>query len=72
MTRLNLSQPETVANDGRSFHALFLVNGNLDIEGNGTAVRVGLGTSVLLPAAVQKYVIKPLDGHATMIRAGLV
>ena len=72
VTRLDLTKQETITNDGRSFHALFTVSGEIDVEGNGIRERLGPGTSCLLPAALNSYTITPVQGSAAVIRTSLV
>lgn len=72
ITRFELLEPETTCNDGSSFHILFTVTGNTDIEGNGFIEKLSPGTSCLLPAALDRYTLTPTDGNTTIIRISLV
>lgn len=72
VTRIKLSSPEIRSNDGRSFHILFTVAGRIEIEGNGVVERTGPGTSCLLPAALTRYRLRPLNGSAMVIGVSLV
>jgi mannose-6-phosphate isomerase len=72
VSRVEISNPEVVANDGKSFHALFVVGGKARIEGNGVAETIGPGTSCLLPAALKQYTLTPAEGHTTLIQTSLV
>ena len=72
VSRLDLSRPEIVTNDGASFHALFVASGRVNIEGNGATERLDSGTSCLLPAVMSAYNLAPVEGSASIIRTGLV
>lgn len=72
MSRLDLFKPESVTNDGRSFHALFVGTGKIEIEGNGLVEKIGPGTSCLLPSALKNYTVKPLAGNASVLLTSLV
>ncbi len=57
--QLRLGEPLPCANDGRSFHALFLQAGRLAVEGNGECLAMEPGMSALLPAALHAYTLLP-------------
>lgn len=65
--RLDLSQRETIVNDGRVFHILFTVSGRVRLEGNGIIESIGPGTSCLMPAGLNSYTITPTNDSATLI-----
>lgn len=46
-------------NDGAGFHALFTVRGDLAIESGGDTTAVDAGVTVLMPAAMGHYVLRP-------------
>jgi len=72
VSRWDLSEPQAVANDGRSFHALFVAAGTVDVEGNGLAETIDPGTSCLLPAALKQYTLTPVNGESTLVHISLV
>jgi len=57
--RLELTGPLRAANDGESFHALFLVSGSANVEGGGVIVPLVPGTTCLLPAGLSSYTLEP-------------
>jgi len=72
ITRLELSEPEAICNDGSSFHILFTVTGNADIEGNGFTEKLRSGTSCLAPAALDCYTLTPTKTNTAVLRISLV
>lgn len=60
--RLELAGPLHVANDGESFHALFLARGAASVEGGGLVVPLAAGTSCLIPAELSGYTLAPEGG----------
>jgi mannose-6-phosphate isomerase len=72
ISRADLSKPAAMTNDGRSFHALFIVEGRIQVEGNGVAETLGPGTSCLLPAGLKRYTLTPVGGPAAVISTSLV
>jgi len=72
ITRLDLSQPEIINNDGGSFHTLFTVTGKVDIKADSFTQSTGPGTSCLLPAILERYTLMPTGGTARVIRISLV
>jgi len=69
--KLELGAGLRVANDGRSFHALFAVDGRVGIEASGVQVEAGPGTSCLMPACAREYVLSPIGGSAKILRISL-
>jgi len=47
------------ANDGKSFHLLFLESGHLELKTGGSAQALKPGTTVLIPAAIGSYELEP-------------
>jgi len=70
--RIDLVGPESVSNDGRSFHALFAATGAMTVTGAGADLNVRTGDSCLVPAALADYGLTPAHGGATVIRVSLV
>lgn len=68
---LALVEPFAAANDGRSFHALFVANGAAIIRAGRCSVTVKCGTSCLIPASIGKYTISPLSATARVLRITL-
>ena len=71
LVRIDLKKKLVVKKDGCSFHALFVVVGQMKVEGNGVAEDISAGTSCLLPAALESYTLTPLSGTATVLRTTL-
>lgn len=69
--RLNLAAPQTVANDGRSFHMLFVAEGTLIMSCEGGTETIGAGSTCLLPAAASVYTLTP-DGPCEILRVSVV
>lgn len=69
--RLDLSQSLAAANDSRSFHAFFVVDGKVRISAGHGRVTAKAGVSCLIPAAVDKYSLSPVGGNARVIRISL-
>jgi mannose-6-phosphate isomerase len=61
--RLVVKEDWPCALDGRTFHALFVAGGAVNLGGPGEALRLAAGTSCLVPAAVPEYALEP-DGTA--------
>ncbi len=57
---------ERVAVDGTSFHAIFTVDGIIELTAGDKSVRLVKGMSALIPADAQKYTVTP-EGHAKML-----
>jgi mannose-6-phosphate isomerase len=71
MLRIEQRHPQTVVNNGRSFHAVFVAEGAVGIAGGGMRASLGPGTSCLLPAALERYALEPRGGPATLLRISL-
>jgi hypothetical protein len=65
--RLDLRAPEALPCDGRSFHILFTGHSRLGIEGGGLAQELAPGVSCLVPAALQRLVLQPASGAASVV-----
>jgi len=72
VVRLDISEPEPVENDGRSFHALFTARGNVMVKTPQAEVETAPGTSCLLPAALHNYTLDPNSNPASVMRISLV
>ena len=51
--------------DGKTFHALFVAEGKMQISWEGGSETARAGESVLIPAALPAY---SLNGNATVLR----
>lgn len=69
--RLDLSGSFQAKNDGSSFHAFFVAAGAVDIRAGHCGVPACAGVSCLMPAAVKKYTLTPIDGKARVLRISL-
>jgi mannose-6-phosphate isomerase len=65
--RVDLSEPEELIHDRRSFQALFVAKGKVLIGGNGIMASAEAGTSCLIPAAVGQYTLTPIGGSAASV-----
>jgi len=67
VVRVDLSGPETLGSDGRSFSALFVMSGDVEIGCDGSSVQAAAGTSCLVPAAIPAFTLTPGDAGARVI-----
>ncbi|MEA2069612.1 MAG: type I phosphomannose isomerase catalytic subunit, partial [Verrucomicrobiota bacterium] len=65
LEKLVFSAPLEVPMSGKTFHALFVAEGEATIEWSGGCLSAPVGTSVLVPAALPAYT---LSGNATVLR----
>jgi mannose-6-phosphate isomerase len=65
LERLVFSMPIEVPMSGKSFHALFVSEGEAHVSWDGGHMLAGAGSSVLIPAALPAYT---LEGRATVLR----
>ncbi len=68
LEKLIFSAPLKVPMDGKSFHALFVSEGEAVIEWSGAREIVKAGESILIPAALPAYT---LVGKATVLRTSI-
>jgi mannose-6-phosphate isomerase len=66
--RLGLIDRMNAANEGSSFHGLFVASGNAVVSAGGEEVSIAAGTSCLVPAMVADYSLDPVGGAAQVIR----
>ena len=69
LEKLTFSAPLKVPMSGKTFHALFVSEGEASIEWEGGSLSTPAGTSVLVPAALPAYT---LDGNATVLRTTIL
>lgn len=67
VTRLELTESEPMENDGSGFRALFVAAGQVDIKAGKTTEQMTAGTSCLIPAALNRYTLYPVNGKAQII-----
>jgi mannose-6-phosphate isomerase len=60
--RLALGEAAREEHDGRSFHALFVERGRIDVLGGGETLTLEPGESGLIPAGLSEYCLQPLAG----------
>ena len=65
LEKLTFTPSVEVPLDGKTFHALFVEEGNTQIHWDGGSETAMAGESVLIPAALPSYT---LDGNATVLR----
>ncbi len=65
LERLLFSQPLEVPMSGKTFHALFVAEGEAEIEWDGGNDTAKAGESILIPSALSAYT---LSGNATVLR----
>jgi len=65
LEKLTFTAPLEVPMSGKTFHALFIAEGEAVIEWEGGSLSAPAGTSVLVPAALPAYT---LAGNATVLR----
>jgi mannose-6-phosphate isomerase len=65
LEKLTFSKPLDVVLNGKTFHALFIAEGEATIAWDGGIETAKAGESVLIPAALPAYT---LDGNATVLR----
>lgn len=68
LERLGLSAPFFVHHDGGSFHALFSGDAEIAVLSGVGSVTVPRGRTCLIPAALDRYTIRPSDRHADVLR----
>lgn len=68
LEELTLREPLPVRHDGSSFHALFVVRGDLRIRGAGFEKIIPAGGTTLLPAILKDYELAPAGGEASVMR----
>jgi len=68
LEKLIYSAPQTFSLTGKTFHALFVSEGQAFIEWNEEKLQLPAGTSVLIPAAMPTYT---LSGNATILRTSI-
>lgn len=71
LERLELGKAFEVRHDGAGFHAVFTASGAVAIETEGGAVDVPLGRTCLIPAALNRYTIRPGTIGAKLLRITL-
>lgn len=64
--RLDLTERQDVAVDGTSFHALFVVSGQVAVASGGECVTLTAGASALIPADAGSFTLTP-DGTASLL-----
>jgi mannose-6-phosphate isomerase len=60
--RLELAEVSRETHDGRSFHALFVERGRIDVFGGGETLTLESGESGLIPAGLGEYCLQPAGG----------
>ena len=68
MERLALNASHAFRNPGKSFHALFISQGAVDVIGGGVTQSLHAGTSCLLPAALRAYASAPRARPCEVLR----
>ena len=68
LERLEISAPFCVHHDGASFHALFTGRDDVQVMSDAGIEPVPRGRTVLIPAALDRYTVKPSGRHASLLR----
>lgn len=68
LEKLELSAPFFVQHDGSSFQALFTGHDDIQIMSEAGAESVPRGRTCLIPAALDRYTVKPAGKHAALLR----
>ncbi|MCF7849925.1 MAG: hypothetical protein K9M45_13820, partial [Kiritimatiellales bacterium] len=68
LEKLIFTRPIEVPMSGKTFHALFVAEGNIEIVWDGGTETAVAGTSVLVPASLGAY---ELRGTATVLRTSI-
>ena len=63
------TRPEELDTFGRSFHVVTVVEGSLAVDATGLTVAVGLFESVVVPASVGPYAVRPAGSAARAVVA---
>ena len=66
--RLDLGEDFQGENDGRSFHAFFVTDGEVTLDTRQAGVRMKAGVSCLVPASAKRYGLAPVNGTAQVLR----
>lgn len=68
LEKLVINEPWEGAADRKTFQALFVAEGNVDIEWNESAEHLVEGKTCLLPAALPRWRLRPVEKSATVLR----
>lgn len=68
LEKLELGAPFFVQHDGASFHALFTGHDEIQIMSDAGTENIPAGRTCLIPAALDRYTIKPGSRNATLLR----
>jgi mannose-6-phosphate isomerase len=71
LEKLILSRTVPCATSGRTFHALFVEEGVLELKADNDTLRLESGMTVLVPAAVAEYSLAAGKDPATVLRISL-
>ena len=68
MEQIEITAPFCVHHDGASFHALFTGKDDIQVMCEAGITPVPRGRTVLIPAALDRYTLKPAGKNATLLR----
>ena len=71
LERLEFNSPLVVEHDGTGFQALFTSTNPVEVMTAAGTVTVGRGRTCLIPAALNRYTLRPLSGRAEVLRISL-
>lgn len=65
------AKPMRCLTGGKTFHVLFVDEGSVELAAAPTRVRISMGSTVLIPAALPEYTLTPSAGVAAILRVSL-
>jgi len=68
LEKIEITAPFCVHHDGASFHALFTGRDDIQVMSEAGVERVERGRTCLIPAALDRYTLKPAGKLATLLR----
>ncbi|MFO7535734.1 MAG: type I phosphomannose isomerase catalytic subunit [Kiritimatiellia bacterium] len=71
LEELTLREPLPVRHDGASFHALFVIRGDVRIRGAGFERIAPAGGTTLLPAILKAYELAPVGAESVVMRVSV-
>lgn len=67
----SLNGPQSFQCDGRSFQILFVEDGPLQVAWEGGREEYAAGTSILLPATLREWSVRPIQGPGSVLQISL-
>lgn len=68
LEKLEINAPFFVQHEGKSFHALFTGQDDIQVMSEAGSESIPRGRTCLIPAALERYTVKPSGKNATLLR----